>query len=46
VKLAQARSYPATRVQVLELTGPEIEAQVAAGSLDTCVGFYPRRMKA
>lgn len=35
------RSYPAMRVQVFELTGPEIEAQVAAGSLDTGVGFYP-----
>lgn len=35
------RSYPAMRLQVFELTGPEIEAQVAAGSLDTGVGFYP-----
>jgi LysR family transcriptional regulator, cyn operon transcriptional activator len=33
--------YPAMRVQVLELTGPEIEAQVASGALDTGVGFYP-----
>ncbi len=35
------RAYPEMRVQVFELTGPEIEAQVAAGSLDTGVGFYP-----
>ena len=35
------RAYPAMRVQVFELTGPEIEAQVAAGSLDAGVGFYP-----
>lgn len=35
------RAYPAMRVQVFELTGSEIEAQVAAGSLDCGVGFYP-----
>lgn len=35
------RAYPAMRLQVLELPGPEIEAQVAAGSLDTGLGFYP-----
>lgn len=34
-------AYPAMRVQVFELTGSEIEAQVAAGSLDCGVGFYP-----
>lgn len=34
-------AHPAMRVQVFELTGPEIESQVAAGSLDTGVGFYP-----
>jgi LysR family cyn operon transcriptional activator len=35
------RRYPDLRLQIFELTGPEIEAQVAAGSLDTGVGFYP-----
>lgn len=35
------RAHPAMRVQVFELTGPEIEAQVAAGSLDGGVGFFP-----
>jgi LysR family transcriptional regulator, cyn operon transcriptional activator len=35
------RSYPALRLQVLELTGPEVEAQVASGELDTGLGFFP-----
>lgn len=35
------RAYPSLRVQIFELTGPEIEAQVASGALDAGVGFHP-----
>lgn len=35
------RAFPALRLQVFELTGPDIEAQVAAGALDAGLGFYP-----
>lgn len=35
------RAHPHLKLQVLELTGPEIEAQVVDGSLDLGLGFYP-----
>lgn len=34
-------AHPQLKLQVLELTGPEIEAQVADGRLDLGIGFYP-----
>jgi len=35
------RTHPDLKLQVHELTGPEIEAQVADGTLDMGLGFYP-----
>lgn len=35
------RAFPDLRVQIFELPGPDIEAQVASGALDAGVGFYP-----
>lgn len=35
------REHPGARLQIAELTGVEIEAQVAAGALDLGVAFYP-----
>jgi LysR family transcriptional regulator, cyn operon transcriptional activator len=35
------RAYPDLRLQIFELTGPDIEAQVASGALDAGVGFHP-----
>lgn len=35
------KQHPQLRLEVRELTGPDIEAQVADGSLDVGLGFHP-----